>query len=285
SALPDLVSCPSGPIARGAGWPRSWRFVCVARPSGSNRAAQRNRPSCRNPCPRNRPGPSRRKPRGNRAGLRPAPGRLAHGLPLSRRLRKGRLQGACGGCCVSWRDSVCALNNAIAIRWPADAVCAPAHPAFPPPKRRLQPRDCPMPGTIPVLYCRPRLKGSTMNALRHLGGLTVAAVLAFSPPALATSYSGDVSDLWWVPTESGWGMQLVQEGSTVYATLFIYGPTTQPTWAGATLQSHGPGSYIWSGSLYVFTGPWFGSAFNPKMVASQQAGSMTFQLNTVSSGN
>jgi len=124
-----------------------------------------------------------------------------------------------------------------------------------------------------------------MNALRHLGGLTVAAVLAFSPPALATSYSSDVSDLWWVPTESGWGMQLVQEGSTVYATLFIYGPTTQPTWAGATLQSHGPGSYIWSGSLYVFTGPWFGSAFNPKMVASQQAGSMTFQLNTVSSGN
>jgi hypothetical protein len=127
--------------------------------------------------------------------------------------------------------------------------------------------------------------GTHMHVLHQTAYILLASALLFAPPAYATSYSTDVSDLSWVPTESGWGMQLVQEGSTVYATLFVYGPTDQPTWAGATLQSHGQGSYIWSGSLYVFKGPWFGGTFGPSMVSGQAAGSMTFQLNTVSMGS
>ena len=113
----------------------------------------------------------------------------------------------------------------------------------------------------------------------------LAAAFLALPRASATAYSTDVSDLWWVPTESGWGMQLTQEGSTVFATLFVYGSTDQPTWAVATLQSHGQGSYIWSGPLYTVTGPWFGGAFDPSLVQGTVAGSMTFQLNTVSDGN
>jgi hypothetical protein len=124
-----------------------------------------------------------------------------------------------------------------------------------------------------------------MNALRYAASGLLAAALCLGSPAYATSYSTDVTDLWWIPTESGWGMQLVQEGSTVFATLFIYGATNQPTWAAATLQSHGQGSYIWSGSLYVYTGPSFGSSFNLSMVDNRQAGSMTFELSTVANGN
>jgi hypothetical protein len=74
--------------------------------------------------------------------------------------------------------------------------------------------------------------GTHMHVLHQTAYILLASALLFAPPAYATSYSTDVSDLWWVPTESGWGMQLVQEGSTVYATLFVYGPTDQPTWAG-----------------------------------------------------
>lgn len=124
-----------------------------------------------------------------------------------------------------------------------------------------------------------------MKALRQAACVLLVAACFLAPRAQATSYSTDVSDLWWIPTESGWGMQLVQGGSTVFATLFVYGPSGQPTWAVATLQSHGQGSYIWSGTLYVTTGPWFGGPFNPNMVAVTQAGSMTFQLSTTTIGN
>ncbi len=36
-----------------------------------------------------------------------------------------------------------------------------------------------------------------------------------------TAVTTDVSDLWWNPSESGWGMQLVQEGNFVFATVFV----------------------------------------------------------------
>ena len=124
-----------------------------------------------------------------------------------------------------------------------------------------------------------------MKSVRQVARILLAGAILLGPHAHATSYSTDVSDLWWVPTESGWGMQMVQEGSTVFATLFIYGANGQPTTAVATLQSHGHGAYIWSGLLYVTTGPWFGGVFDPTLVSVTQAGSMTFQLNTVTNGN
>ena len=124
-----------------------------------------------------------------------------------------------------------------------------------------------------------------MKTLSHMACACLVAACLVAPRANATAYSTDVSDLWWVPTESGWGMQLVQEGSTVFATLFVYASSGQSTWAVATLQSHGQGSDIWSGPLYTVTGPWYGAVFDPSLVQGTQAGSMTFQLNTVSDGN
>ena len=55
-----------------------------------------------------------------------------------------------------------------------------------------------------------------------------------------TATSTDVSDLWWNPAESGWGLQMVQESGFVFATLFIYGQDGRPTWATAEMQFVGP---------------------------------------------
>ena len=48
----------------------------------------------------------------------------------------------------------------------------------------------------------------------------LAAVFALSLSATthvcATAFSTDQSDLWWVPSESGWGMQLVHRGSLIF---------------------------------------------------------------------
>ena len=123
-----------------------------------------------------------------------------------------------------------------------------------------------------------------MRTMKTLLASMVLAISAAASPVWATSYSTDESDLWWVPSESGWGMQLVQEGSFIFATIFIYGPTSQPTWATAQLQSQGAGTYVWTGPLFVTTGPWFGGPFNPNAVGGRQAGTMTLQVTSVQNG-
>ncbi len=89
-------------------------------------------------------------------------------------------------------------------------------------------------------------------ALRALF-LAAAFVLgSFAHAATTTDYS----DLWWVPAESGWGIQLVQEELTIFATMFVYDSNGQSTWYTATLSY--VASLTWSGALYATTGPWFG---------------------------
>jgi hypothetical protein len=102
--------------------------------------------------------------------------------------------------------------------------------------------------------------------------------------AHATAFSTDQSDLWFVPNESGWGMQLVQRGATIYATLFVYGSTNAPTWYVASLTPSG-GNLSWSGPLFVSTGPWFGTTpFDPSLVHQTNVGTMTWVAQDVSDG-
>jgi hypothetical protein len=49
-------------------------------------------------------------------------------------------------------------------------------------------------------------------------------------PDFRVSSPADYSDLWWNSQESGWGMNIVQQGSIVFVTLFVYGPDGKPTW-------------------------------------------------------
>jgi hypothetical protein len=97
-----------------------------------------------------------------------------------------------------------------------------------------------------------------------------------------TSYSTDVSDLWWNPSEPGWGMQLVQEANLVFATIFVYAADGKPTWMTAQLTGTGGGQF--SGPLYVTGGPYFGGAFNPAAVGVRQAGTMSFTLTAIATG-
>ena len=94
----------------------------------------------------------------------------------------------------------------------------------------------------------------------------------------------DVSDIWWNPNESGWGMQLVQNDDFVFAALFVYGPDGKPTWLTAELNN--VGGLTWTGPLYATAGPWFGAvSFDPSQVGVRQAGSMTFTLADIADGN
>ena len=101
-----------------------------------------------------------------------------------------------------------------------------------------------------------------------------AAAIDATTPA-KTSFSSDQSDLWWVPSESGWGMQIVQQAGILFATLFVYDATGAPTFYTATLVPSG--ALAWTGDLYRTTGPYFGApAFNSAAVAYRRVGAVSF---------
>ena len=68
----------------------------------------------------------------------------------------------------------------------------------------------------------------------------------------ATNYQ----DLWWNPSESGWGINLTHQGNIIFATLFTYATDNRDMWLVASnLSRQGDGSF--SGPLYRTTGPAF----------------------------
>ena len=95
----------------------------------------------------------------------------------------------------------------------------------------------------------------------------------------ATNYQ----DLWWLgPAESGWGVNVTQQGDVVVATLFDYDANGHATWY---ILAHGgktgPGTY--TGDLYTVTGP----AFNASpwtAITATQVGTMTFAFSSGSTG-
>lgn len=118
---------------------------------------------------------------------------------------------------------------------------------------------------------------------RALRALILGAFLPCQS-AVATSFSADQSDLWYIPAESGWGMQLVQRGNVIFATLFVYSQNGAPTWYVAAISST-DGS-TWTGDLYATTGPWFGTVpFNPSSVVATKVGMMTWAVQGVDTGN
>jgi hypothetical protein len=124
--------------------------------------------------------------------------------------------------------------------------------------------------------------------MRSIRG-TLAAVLleVISTVAVSASFSTDQSDLWWASpagSESGWGFQLVQRNSTIFATMYVYAQSNSPTWYVSTMAPTGS-SEQWSGDLYTTTGPWFGTVpFNPSAVTARKVGTMTWTATDVNTG-
>ncbi len=121
-----------------------------------------------------------------------------------------------------------------------------------------------------------------MNPLRHAACILLAAISFLVAPAYATSFSTDQSDLWYIPAESGWGMQLVERGNVIFATLFVYGPSSEPTWYTATMDF--TSNLTWTGALYATTGSYFGMPWNPSAFTIAPVGTMTWTAQTVDTG-
>jgi hypothetical protein len=120
-----------------------------------------------------------------------------------------------------------------------------------------------------------------MNALRRAACTLLAVASLLVSPAYATSFSTDQSDLYYIAAESGWGIQLVQRGSVIFATLFVYDPVN-PTWYTATMDF--TSKLTCTGVLYATTGTDFRMPWNPADLTITPVGTMTWQAPFVDSG-
>jgi hypothetical protein len=119
------------------------------------------------------------------------------------------------------------------------------------------------------------------SLLRRIAFAFVAAV-GISLPASATTFSIDYTDLWYIPTESGWGLNVIQQGNVMFATLFVYGTDNTPRWYVASDVESSNGT-TWTGVLYKTTGPYFGVPWTGSANVTP-AGSLTLTFNTISTG-
>jgi hypothetical protein len=83
----------------------------------------------------------------------------------------------------------------------------------------------------------------------------------------------DYTDIWYIPAEAGWGVNVVQSDAFLFITFFIYGADGKPTWFTGQVTQDASGNF--NGTLYSTTGtyyisPWGGFAGGP-------AGTVSFQ--------
>jgi hypothetical protein len=108
---------------------------------------------------------------------------------------------------------------------------------------------------------------------------SLLALSLCSPFVSANTFSTDLSDLWWNSSESGWGVTATHQREVVFLTFFVYGADNKPIFytGEATLSGQTTtGAIIYTGPMLQTNGPWFGSTFNPNLVARTPVGTVTF---------
>ena len=124
---------------------------------------------------------------------------------------------------------------------------------------------------------------------------TLLVSLGLALPASATTLTADFTGLWYrspAESESGWGVNIIQQHDVLFVTMFIYDQANQPHWYVASNVVNTGGSNF-SGQLFnigsgtYFGAPWAGISGVQAVgniafqFSSPTQGSMTFSINNV----
>jgi hypothetical protein len=95
----------------------------------------------------------------------------------------------------------------------------------------------------------------------------------------------NVSSLWWIPSESGWGLNLIHHSGSniVFATWYTYGTNGKRTWLVMS-DGHWSSSTTFSGTLYQSSGPAFSGFYDPNQQALVAVGTGTLTLSDANNG-
>jgi hypothetical protein len=88
--------------------------------------------------------------------------------------------------------------------------------------------------------------------------------------------AGYYTDIWYKASESGWGVNLVQTDSYIFATFFIYGKDGKPTWYVASLDYDNV-SKSFKGDVFATTGTFFGIPWVAANATDAKVGTASFK--------
>jgi hypothetical protein len=88
----------------------------------------------------------------------------------------------------------------------------------------------------------------------------------------------DFTDIWYVATEAGWGVNVVQSDTFIFLTFFVYGPGGQPTWYTGQVTADANGNF--NGTLFSTMGTYF--ALPWMAFTGGPAGTVSFQPTSAS---
>ena len=94
----------------------------------------------------------------------------------------------------------------------------------------------------------------------------------------------DYTDLWWNPSESGWGLAVTQQFRVMFLAWYVYGPTGNPIWYVASNCAVNAAGNGCTGAVYRTTGPPFGPVFTPGMINVVEVGSATLSFSGADNG-
>ncbi|HXS51781.1 MAG TPA: hypothetical protein VN782_04560 [Usitatibacter sp.] len=115
-----------------------------------------------------------------------------------------------------------------------------------------------------------------------LGGQSRTVAITRQPISSGPTPGVDYTDLWWNPSESGWGLAVTQQGSVMFLAWYVYNGSGKPMWYVAP-DCVVSGSAC-TGTLYSTTGPALGTAFDPTKVQATMAGTVTLMFSDANNG-
>lgn len=85
----------------------------------------------------------------------------------------------------------------------------------------------------------------------------------------------NVQDMWWSPSQNGWGMSLVAHGDTVFAALYVYDDSGLPRWYVMPAATWSMSHTVLAGSLYAPTGSPFFAYDASRLKVGSPVGALT----------
>ena len=100
----------------------------------------------------------------------------------------------------------------------------------------------------------------------------------------AAGAKANYQDLWWNPSESGWGVNIAHQGDTLFATWYTYGADGKGLWlVMSDAAKSGASSY--TGAVYRASGPAFDAPWDASKVKVSEVGQATFSFDAAGKGS
>ncbi len=108
--------------------------------------------------------------------------------------------------------------------------------------------------------------------------LCVIALALPQPANTQTAAVSNLSTIWWVPTESGWGLNLNEQGGRIFGAWFTYADDGRALWLYVPeFKKQANGS--WLGAIYRTTGTAFDKISGPAAATNAEVGTATLVPN------